>query len=36
VLLARRFAFLTAGCGEDERAYNREAVACSLCSGSPS
>jgi hypothetical protein len=32
----RRFAFLTAGCGEDEGAHNRGAVACSLCGGSPS
>jgi hypothetical protein len=30
MLLVRRFAFLTAGCGEDRRAYNRRAVACSL------
>jgi hypothetical protein len=30
MLLVRRFAFLTAGCGGDGRAYNRRAVACSL------
>jgi hypothetical protein len=35
-LLVRWFAFLTAGCGEDGRAYNRRAVARSLCGGSPS
>jgi hypothetical protein len=36
MLLVQRSAFLTAGCGEDERAYNRGAVAPSLCGGSPS
>jgi hypothetical protein len=35
-LLVRRFAFLTAGCSEDGRAYNRRAVARSLCDDSPS
>jgi hypothetical protein len=30
MLLVRRFAFLTAGCGGDGRAYNRRAVARSL------
>jgi hypothetical protein len=34
--LVRRFAFLTAGCGEDEGACYRGAVACSLCDDSPS
>jgi hypothetical protein len=33
---ARRFAFLTAGCSEDEGAYNHGAVARSLCGGLPS
>jgi hypothetical protein len=36
MLLVRRFAFLTAGCGEDGRVYNRRAVARSLCDDSPS
>jgi hypothetical protein len=36
MLLMRWFAFLTAGCGEDERAYNRGTVARSLCDHSPS
>jgi hypothetical protein len=36
MLLVRRFAFLTAGCSENEGAYNCGAVACSLCGGSPS
>jgi hypothetical protein len=36
VFLARRFASLTAGCGEDEGAFNRGAVACPLHDGSPS
>jgi hypothetical protein len=35
MLLVRRFASLTAGCDGDERAYNRRAVARSLCGGSP-
>jgi hypothetical protein len=35
-LLARRFASLTAGYGEDEGALNRGAVACPLHGGSPS
>jgi hypothetical protein len=35
-LLVRRFAFLTVVCGGDERAYNRMAVARSLCNDSPS
>jgi hypothetical protein len=30
MLLVRRFAFLTAGCGGDGREYNRRAVARSL------
>jgi hypothetical protein len=30
MLLVRRFAFLTAGCGGDGRTYNRRAVARSL------
>jgi hypothetical protein len=36
MLLVRRFASLTASCGEDGRAYNRRAVARSLCDDSPS
>jgi hypothetical protein len=36
MLLVRRFASLTAGCGEDGRANNRRAVARSLCDDSPS
>jgi hypothetical protein len=36
MLLAWRFAFLTAGYGEDEGALNRGVVACPLCGGSPS
>jgi hypothetical protein len=36
MLLVRRFAFLTVGCGEDEGVNNRGAVIRSLCSGSPS
>jgi hypothetical protein len=36
MLLVQRFAFLTAGCGEDEEAHNRGAVARYLCGGSPS
>jgi hypothetical protein len=36
MLLMRRFASLTAGCGEDGRAYNRRAVARSLCDDLPS
>jgi hypothetical protein len=36
MLLVRRFAFLTVGCGKDGRAYNRGAVARSLCDDSPS
>jgi hypothetical protein len=36
MLLVRRFAFLTAGCFENEGAHNRRAVARSLCGGSPS
>jgi hypothetical protein len=36
MLLVRRFAFLTTSCGEDGRAYNRRAVARSLCDDSPS
>jgi hypothetical protein len=36
MLLVRRFAFLTAGCSEDGRVYNRGAVARSLCDDSPS
>jgi hypothetical protein len=36
MLLARRFASLTAGCGEDEGVPNRRAVACPLRGGSPS
>jgi hypothetical protein len=36
MLLVRRFASLTAGCGEDGRAYNRRAVARSMCDDSPS
>jgi hypothetical protein len=36
MLLVRRFAFLTASCGEDERACNRRAVARFLCGDSPS
>jgi hypothetical protein len=36
MLLVRRFAPLTAGCGEDGRANNRRTVAHSLCGGSPS
>jgi hypothetical protein len=36
MLLAQRFAFLTAGYSEDEGALNRRAVACPLCGGSPS
>jgi hypothetical protein len=36
MLLVRRFAFLTVGCGEDEGAHYRGAVACSLCDDSPS
>jgi hypothetical protein len=36
MLLAQRFAFLTAGYSEDEGALNRGAVACPLCGGSPS
>jgi hypothetical protein len=35
-LLVWRFAFLTIGRGEDEGAHYREAVARSLCGGSPS
>jgi hypothetical protein len=36
MLLVRRFASLTAGCGEDGRVYNRRAVARSLCDDLPS
>jgi hypothetical protein len=36
MLLVRRFAFLTAGCGEGGRACNCRAVARSLCDDSPS
>jgi hypothetical protein len=36
MLLVRRFAFLTAGCGEDGRANNHRTVARSLRGGSPS
>jgi hypothetical protein len=36
MILVRWFAFLTVGRGKDEGAQYRGAVACSLCSGSPS
>jgi hypothetical protein len=36
MLLVQRFAFLTAGCSENEGAHNHGAVVCSLCGGSPS
>jgi hypothetical protein len=36
MLLVRRFAFLTAGCGKGGRVCNRRAVARSLCDDSPS
>jgi hypothetical protein len=36
MLLVRRFASLTVGCGEDGRANNRKTVARSLRGGSPS
>jgi hypothetical protein len=36
MLLVRRFAFLAAGCSENEGAHNCGAVARPLCGGSPS
>jgi hypothetical protein len=36
MLLVQQFAFLTAGCSENEGVHNRGAVVRSLCGGSPS